>query len=261
VQTDGQRQVQSDNAACVVTLVDRLIHRAEVVEIDAESYRLKDCRTPQPLQFGAPCPDFGGSVGVVAACDERRDSSRRAGERLPLQRLRNSTQPESGSAARRSTDALRSPVNVTTPAAFFTGEVRLFTGGLHRIPALPDDRQHSLLPRLPEPSFEGSKARLVRSIGRLSTRNEGTTFATSRRSERRLSTTSGRRQAHDGLREPDQSVDSSEPYIQSARTPPRSTSTTMSKENPGTACAPAETFFKPAYRLGCHQRSPQLGIS
>ncbi len=30
------------NAACVVTLVDRLIHRCEVIEIDAESYRLKE---------------------------------------------------------------------------------------------------------------------------------------------------------------------------------------------------------------------------
>jgi DNA replication protein DnaC len=30
------------NAACVVTLVDRLIHRCEIIEIDAESYRLKE---------------------------------------------------------------------------------------------------------------------------------------------------------------------------------------------------------------------------
>jgi DNA replication protein DnaC len=32
------------HAACVVTLVDRLIHRAEVIEIDAESYRLKEAK-------------------------------------------------------------------------------------------------------------------------------------------------------------------------------------------------------------------------
>lgn len=32
------------HAACVVTLVDRLIHRAEVVEIDADSYRLKEAK-------------------------------------------------------------------------------------------------------------------------------------------------------------------------------------------------------------------------
>jgi DNA replication protein DnaC len=32
------------HAACVVTLVDRLIHRAEVIEIDAQSYRLKEAK-------------------------------------------------------------------------------------------------------------------------------------------------------------------------------------------------------------------------
>ncbi len=32
------------HAACVVTLVDRLIHRAEVVEIEADSYRLKEAK-------------------------------------------------------------------------------------------------------------------------------------------------------------------------------------------------------------------------
>ena len=32
------------HAACVVTLVDRLIHRAEVIEVDAESYRLKEAK-------------------------------------------------------------------------------------------------------------------------------------------------------------------------------------------------------------------------
>jgi DNA replication protein DnaC len=32
------------NAACVVTLVDRLIHRAEVTTIDGESYRLKEAK-------------------------------------------------------------------------------------------------------------------------------------------------------------------------------------------------------------------------
>ena len=32
------------NAACVVSLIDRLIHNAEVIAIDGESYRLKDAR-------------------------------------------------------------------------------------------------------------------------------------------------------------------------------------------------------------------------
>ncbi len=32
------------NAACVVTLVDRLVHKAEIIPIDGDSYRLKDAK-------------------------------------------------------------------------------------------------------------------------------------------------------------------------------------------------------------------------
>ena len=32
------------NAACVVTLIDRLVHRCDQIEIDAESYRLKEAQ-------------------------------------------------------------------------------------------------------------------------------------------------------------------------------------------------------------------------
>ena len=32
------------NAACVVTLVDRLVHRCDIVEFEGESYRLKEAR-------------------------------------------------------------------------------------------------------------------------------------------------------------------------------------------------------------------------
>jgi DNA replication protein DnaC len=32
------------NAACVVTLVDRLVHRAEIVQVQGESYRLKEAK-------------------------------------------------------------------------------------------------------------------------------------------------------------------------------------------------------------------------
>jgi DNA replication protein DnaC len=32
------------NAACVVTLVDRLVHRAEIVSIEGESYRVKEAK-------------------------------------------------------------------------------------------------------------------------------------------------------------------------------------------------------------------------
>ena len=32
------------NAACVVTLVDRLVHRAEIVALEGKSYRLKEAQ-------------------------------------------------------------------------------------------------------------------------------------------------------------------------------------------------------------------------
>ena len=32
------------SAACVVTLVDRLIHRSEIVQLDGESYRLREAK-------------------------------------------------------------------------------------------------------------------------------------------------------------------------------------------------------------------------
>lgn len=32
------------NAACVVSLVDRLVHNAEILAIEGESYRLKEAR-------------------------------------------------------------------------------------------------------------------------------------------------------------------------------------------------------------------------
>ena len=32
------------NAACVVTLVDRLVHRADIVQVIADSYRLKEAQ-------------------------------------------------------------------------------------------------------------------------------------------------------------------------------------------------------------------------
>jgi DNA replication protein DnaC len=33
-----------EGSACVVSLVDRLVHRAEIVQIEGESYRLKEAR-------------------------------------------------------------------------------------------------------------------------------------------------------------------------------------------------------------------------
>lgn len=41
------------NAACVVTLVDRLLHRAEVITIDGESYRLREAEERQKQKAAA----------------------------------------------------------------------------------------------------------------------------------------------------------------------------------------------------------------
>lgn len=52
------------NAACVVTLVDRLVHRAEIVPIEGESYRLKEAQEraatkakTRAARRGRPKPD------------------------------------------------------------------------------------------------------------------------------------------------------------------------------------------------------------
>jgi DNA replication protein DnaC len=40
----GEWEQVFPNAACVVTLVDRLLHRAEIVAVEGESYRLKEAK-------------------------------------------------------------------------------------------------------------------------------------------------------------------------------------------------------------------------
>lgn len=44
------------NAACVVTLVDRLIHRAEILPIDGDSYRLKEAKERAATKARSPKP-------------------------------------------------------------------------------------------------------------------------------------------------------------------------------------------------------------
>ncbi len=41
-----KRLVRGDNqaAACVVSLIDRLVHHSEVIAIEGESYRMKEAR-------------------------------------------------------------------------------------------------------------------------------------------------------------------------------------------------------------------------
>jgi len=57
------------NAACVVALVDRLIHRAEIIRIDADSWRLKEAKeresartTRRPVRRKKPRRDAGGEA-------------------------------------------------------------------------------------------------------------------------------------------------------------------------------------------------------
>jgi DNA replication protein DnaC len=40
------------NAACVVSLIDRLLHNAEVIAIEGESYRLKEAQERAALREG-----------------------------------------------------------------------------------------------------------------------------------------------------------------------------------------------------------------
>lgn len=46
------------NAACVVSLIDRLVHRCEIVAIEGESYRLKEAkaRSEQKVAARAAAP-------------------------------------------------------------------------------------------------------------------------------------------------------------------------------------------------------------
>jgi DNA replication protein DnaC len=40
------------NAACVVSLVDRLVHKADIIAIEGESYRLKEARERREQRTG-----------------------------------------------------------------------------------------------------------------------------------------------------------------------------------------------------------------
>jgi DNA replication protein DnaC len=64
------------HAACVVTLVDRLIHRAEVIDIEAESYRLKEARSSTPhAPSNAKARSRSNHGGVGPAVSTPRSSS------------------------------------------------------------------------------------------------------------------------------------------------------------------------------------------
>jgi len=61
------------HAACVVTLVDRLIHRCEVLHIEGQSYRAESVRRSPGLNYGARTAQFcGKSVSTWSAGVESR---------------------------------------------------------------------------------------------------------------------------------------------------------------------------------------------
>lgn len=62
------------NASCVVTLVDRLIHKSEIVQIDAESYRLKESQENATTKAKAR---RARKRGQAAQDRERADAGRR----------------------------------------------------------------------------------------------------------------------------------------------------------------------------------------
>ena len=57
------------NAACVVTLVDRLLHRAELVVIEGESYRLREAQERQQRRTGARRRGNGKEVTTPTTTD------------------------------------------------------------------------------------------------------------------------------------------------------------------------------------------------
>ena len=66
------------NAACVVSLVDRLVHNAEIVAIEGESYRLKEARDrAEPGHASAAAPSHDQAAGPrpagASASDHRRN--------------------------------------------------------------------------------------------------------------------------------------------------------------------------------------------
>ena len=62
------------SAGCVVTLVDRLIHRAEIVKIDGKSYRLKEAqeRREEKARARAAKSERGGAKSAAKSTRRKR---------------------------------------------------------------------------------------------------------------------------------------------------------------------------------------------
>ena len=71
------------NAACVVSLIDRLVHLAEVISIEGESYRLKEARERADKRARQRGP---GKSAKEANRHESRAIALRSHARLELRR-------------------------------------------------------------------------------------------------------------------------------------------------------------------------------
>jgi hypothetical protein len=63
-------------AASTVTLVDRLVHRSEFIEIDGDSYRLKEAKERQAKRTARSAPSHNGWAALdtelnMTRCVER----------------------------------------------------------------------------------------------------------------------------------------------------------------------------------------------
>jgi len=65
------------NAACVVTLVDRLLHRAEVVAMEGDSYRLRDAEERQKARATARKRAKDGAAASALLADRQHDRDKR----------------------------------------------------------------------------------------------------------------------------------------------------------------------------------------
>ena len=65
------------NAACVVTLVDRLLHRAEVVAMEGDSYRLRDAEERQKARATSRKRAKDGAAASALLADRQHDRDKR----------------------------------------------------------------------------------------------------------------------------------------------------------------------------------------
>ena len=77
------------NAACVVSLIDRLVHNSEIVAIDGESYRLKEARSaPNGVSASAAASDHEQAPENATARASGAADRRNPGSWTPEQALR-----------------------------------------------------------------------------------------------------------------------------------------------------------------------------